>query len=154
MVKNCNKCNTIKDINEFGKDKSRKSGFAYCCKECRRNRQKKRYNNNVEFMRAKQRKYNINNPRALRGYKLKQQFGITLEQYDKMFAFQGGVCAICGCPETASRNGKTLSLAVDHNHVTDKIRGLLCGHCNIALGLLNENPVIIKSLLKYITKND
>jgi hypothetical protein len=62
-------------------------------------------------------------------YHLKATYGITPEQYDEMLSAQGGTCAICAAPPRPSRR-----LAVDHDHQTGKIRGLLCGLCNVSLG--------------------
>lgn len=62
---------------------------------------------------------------------LKYRYGITPEQYDQMCDTQKGLCAICGRPP---RRGKRL--AVDHNHITNQVRGLLCGSCNMRLGVL------------------
>jgi hypothetical protein len=62
---------------------------------------------------------------------------------------QNYVCAVCLKFELSEQHG---TLAVDHNHITGKNRGLLCGNCNKALGLLREDPSIIKSLLKYLDK--
>lgn len=64
---------------------------------------------------------------------LRNRFGITLEQYDEMFENQNGVCAICGEINIDGRR-----LAVDHNHETGKIRGLLCTGCNTRLGILEH----------------
>ena len=58
------------------------------------------------------------------------QFGITIEQYDKMLAAQDGVCAIC-----AGECGSGRRLAVDHDHGTGRVRALLCVRCNRQLGL-------------------
>ena len=66
---------------------------------------------------------------------LKTQFGITPEDYDNMVAAQKGCCAICGRHQTEFRK----LLAVDHDHETGKIRGLLCVSCNIRLGHLESN---------------
>jgi uncharacterized protein GlcG (DUF336 family) len=73
-------------------------------------------------------------------YKLKQNFGLTLAEYDKMLESQGGVCKICG---GVGLSGKRLS--VDHDHETGKVRGLLCSKCNTAIGLLDDDP---KTFLK------
>jgi hypothetical protein len=63
--------------------------------------------------------------------KLRQ--GLTIAQYDELLEAQGGVCAICGRPP------KNRRLAVDHNHKTGKIRGLLCWVCNLkVLGRLER----------------
>lgn len=58
-----------------------------------------------------------------------------VDGYDRLYRFQRGVCAIC-----QRATGKTKRLAVDHNHRTDEIRGLLCSTCNQYLGYLRDNP--------------
>ena len=60
---------------------------------------------------------------ALRKRNLKRDFGITIERYEELFALQNGVCAICGKPETRPNSDGTIRrLAVDHCHVTKKVR--------------------------------
>jgi hypothetical protein len=83
----------------------------------------------------------------------KANYGITMEEYEQMFAEQGGVCAACGLPETViHHHGKKKPLAVDHNHTTDEVRMLLCNDCNSALGYLQDSPDRIWALLKYIER--
>ena len=77
-------------------------------------------------------------------YTLKK-YGITFDDYNKMFEEQNGCCASCGDHQTLF----TKRLVVDHNHETGKVRALLCSNCNTALGLLKENEERILSLLKY-----
>jgi hypothetical protein len=72
---------------------------------------------------------------AIRSWSLRRKFGITVDQYDAMHAAQSGQCAICGRPERMLAK----RLAVDHDHDTGVIRGLLCGPCNVVVGYL-ENP--------------
>lgn len=69
-----------------------------------------------------------------RQYNLKRKYGMTVEQYDKLLAEQGGVCALCGEPETSTFRGTVKMLAVDHDHGTGLVRGLLCYRCNTDLG--------------------
>ena len=57
----------------------------------------------------------------------RRELGVTVEDYDRLLAAQGGGCAICGNPP------KTRRLDVDHDHRTGKVRGLLCHRCNRAL---------------------
>ncbi len=70
-----------------------------------------------------------------------------------MFSRQNGVCAICGQLETAMRKGKLIRLAVDHDHKTGTVRELVCGKCNKALGLLDEDEDRCRSMAAYIQKH-
>ncbi len=82
----------------------------------------------------------------------KKQFGITLDDYDKMLESQKGLCAICGLKETFTMKGRTHSLAVDHDHVTGKIRGLLCRACNQMLGLGKDKITTLEGAIQYLKK--
>jgi hypothetical protein len=92
------------------------------------------------------------NPKIFKDIELKKRFGISVEDYDKMLAAQKGVCAICGNPETTydPRHEKVKELAVDHNHTTGVIRGLLCRGCNQGLGNFKEDSQRIQKALKYL----
>jgi len=94
------------------------------------------------------------NPDKKRNNTLKSLFGITLIQYNDILSKQNGVCAICGKKETAfDKKQKVLrNLSVDHNHTTGKIRGLLCGNCNLLLGKANDNKQILINAIEYLTK--
>lgn len=78
--------------------------------------------------------YRKNNPEKIkhirRKAKLKQFYGLSLEQYDTMFENQQGCCAICGIHQDVLNR----RLDVDHCHTTGKVRGLLCRLCNTSLG--------------------
>jgi Autographiviridae endonuclease VII len=89
-------------------------------------------------------------PRSRKNGELKRAFGITIEQYDEMFKAQKGLCKLCRKPEPGTRNGKRKMLAVDHDHVTGKVRGLLCSKCNTALGLFNESPELLEAAITYL----
>ena len=90
---------------------------------------------NMERQRAYLKKYRQENAEALRERQLIIKFGITAAQYDALLVEQGGTCAMC--PATALTSGKRL--AVDHDHQTGEVRGLICDLCNRALGLLNDD---------------
>jgi hypothetical protein len=83
---------------------------------------------------------------------LRNSFGISLHQYNEMLEAQNGVCAICNQPETHKRNGKLKALAVDHDHKTGVIRGLLCSDCNTGIGKLKDSRKILLSASKYLKK--
>jgi hypothetical protein len=75
------------------------------------------------------------------------KYGITQQEWQAMALAQGYCCAIC------LTHLQKKKLAVDHCHQTGKVRGLLCHHCNTALGHLRDNPLIIESALRYINKH-
>ena len=77
---------------------------------------------------------------------LAHRLGITGARYDAMLAAQGGVCAICGCPPS----GKRRHLAVDHDHVTGNVRGLLCTKCNTVLGHADDKKEILVAAIAYL----
>lgn len=79
----------------------------------------------------------------MREWWLKNNYGISAEIYEKMLKAQHGVCAICGEPERLIRQGKVMPLAVDHDHTTGEVRGLLCAKCNRAIGILTDEGVLV-----------
>lgn len=78
-----------------------------------------------------------------------KDFGLSLEDYDRMLEEQSGVCKICKKPETSVYRDRVRQLAVDHDHATGEIRGLLCMMCNTRLGHFN-NLELIGSLMSYL----
>lgn len=74
-------------------------------------------------------------------------YDLTPEDYDRMLASQGGGCTICGATEPG--RGRT-QFCVDHNHTTGHIRGLLCAHCNLALGYLKDDPNLCLKAANYL----
>lgn len=79
---------------------------------------------------------------------LKFHYGITREQYETMLLAQNGCCAICHSPPPT--NGRYKNLCVDHCHSTGAVRGLLCGKCNQAIGLLGDNPEVASRASTYL----
>lgn len=85
--------------------------------------------------------------RYLKGYHLKAKYGITRTTYETMCAKQNNMCAICDSPPTGAGSG---NLVVDHCHMTGTIRGLLCGECNSAIGLLKDDPEVARRMAAYL----
>lgn len=83
-----------------------------------------------------------------RNYSLIKSYGITTEDYEQMLYDQGGGCAICG---STIGNGRHKNLFVDHDHGTGIVRGLLCGRCNSAIGLLSEDLSLLVKIRKYLS---
>jgi hypothetical protein len=82
-------------------------------------------------------------------YHLRVNFGMTMEDYLRMVDAQGGKCVICQEVPVGGR-GILRKLAVDHCHTTGRVRGLLCGNCNTALGLFRESPDRMLSAISYL----
>ena len=80
----------------------------------------------------------------------RQRAGYTMEQYDTLLASQGGLCAICGIT-LKSGKGKQAANA-DHNHKTGEKRGMLCGRCNLAIGMFEDNPDLLRKSTAYLEK--
>jgi hypothetical protein len=83
---------------------------------------------------------------------LKRRYGISKEEYVKLFNSQNGVCAICGESEKMTGSKGTQRLAVDHSHKNNAIRGLLCRRCNVSLGLFNDNIKLLENVINYLRK--
>jgi hypothetical protein len=66
---------------------------------------------------------------------LLKAYGISVEEFDRRLAAQGGMCAICRNKIAEPR------IAIDHDHQTKEVRGLLCKKCNMALGLLGDDKI-------------
>ncbi len=101
-------------------------------------------------LRAYQKAYRERNKQLLSDKDRQRKFGITRKEYAELFHKQSGVCAICKSSETATRMGKIKALAVDHDHNTGQVRGLLCSDCNTGIGKLKEDPEILHSALRYL----
>lgn len=85
---------------------------------------------------------------AGRDRNLKNFYGISLKIYNEILEQQGGVCAICGTNSDQS----TRRFHLDHNHITGRVRGVLCGYCNTAIGFLREDKDTVAKALKYLKK--
>lgn len=130
----CSKCGVRKERSEYHKDSSRNDGITAYCKEC-----KLKINNN----------WRINNPEEMkqsqRRTKRKLRYGILPHEYDQLLIDQDNKCAICRSPIGYES-------AVDHDHETGKVRGLLCGSCNKGLGFFKDNIGSLKAAAKYLEK--
>lgn len=83
--------------------------------------------------------------RKKRGYMLNYCHGLTNDQYEAGYLLRGGLCDICQ---------QQLPLDVDHDHVTGRLRGLLCRKCNNALGLFSDDTDRLKRAVDYLMKSD
>lgn len=140
--KKCSECKKTFPISHFTLCKSTYNGRHYrnsICRECMARRRRTRYA--TEEGRNK-----------IRDGAMKAAYGINLEEYHRKNAEQKGLCAICCKPERAVRKGKRLMLAVDHSHVTSRVRGLLCNRCNKGLGCFLDARSNLQAAIDYLVK--
>jgi hypothetical protein len=124
----CDDCGEVRHKIEFTFLKKNGAGI---CNECKSTRKKKKQ----EYDKRKYREGNL------------RKYGLTIEQYDEMVELQENMCAICG-----GQQHYGWGLFVDHDHVTEKVRGLLCSYCNSLLGFAKDNPVVLMAAVDYLDK--
>ena len=103
-----------------------------------------RYQAHKEEINSRRRLKSATDP-ARRSARLKERYGISLEQYEAMLKRQGGACAICG-------GQPAKKLHVDHSHATRKVRGLLCRECNLGLGFYKDDQRLTMGATAYLRK--
>ena len=132
-MKVCHKCKNTIPISEFYKDKNQKDGLAHYCKYCHL-----KYKNTIK---GKTSRRNTN---------LKNNYNITINDYDQILESQNYVCKIC---KTNSPGGQG-RFHVDHDHKTGKVRGLLCDLCNHGLGNFKDSISTLSKAIQYLSEND
>lgn len=101
------------------------------CKECTREYKRKKYKENPDYR---------------RDMKIRWRYGITVEDYNRLFKEQNGSCAICGVHQSQLPQ----RLDIDHDHSSKKVRGLLCRRCNRAIGEFKDNVEILSKAIEYL----
>ena len=136
-TKTCSRCHKTKSSDEFTRNYVMGDCLAKECKTCRH-----------EAGKIKGRLRSESNKKSA----LARKYGMTIEQYEGLEKSQNHVCAICGNPETSrdSHTGKTRRLAVDHNHITARVRGLLCQECNHGIGNFKDNRDLLRKAIAYL----
>lgn len=78
---------------------------------------------------------------------LMRTYGISHDDYERMLEKQGGKCALCGGTQ---RFRHQRNMHVDHDHTGGEIRGILCGRCNSALGIIREDTDWLRQAAEYL----
>lgn len=94
------------------------------------------------------RKWRKENSDKVKNNDLQRRHGITLKEYQQLLENQDGVCAIC------KRLCEHFSLAVDHDHSTGTVRGLLCSLCNRGIGLFRDDVSILQEAIEYLSQSN
>lgn len=144
LIRRCYRCEGRFPVNEenFYRKSNGALGFGYICKPCHRR-------DAAVDRTTGYRKYD-----AARTHEsdIKSKYGVSRDLYAEMLVEQDGKCGICGLPrERATKTAKRLS--VDHDHETNKIRGLLCVKCNAGIGLLGDDPDRLDEAAYYVRKH-
>lgn len=139
-VKRCCRCKQVKPVANYDKHTYGKDGYKSECKSCRRI-----YNQNVYNAIKDTLKFKAGSLRL----HLRHRYGISVEYYNELVQKQRGLCAICQQPPPKAKR-----LHVDHCHETNRIRGLLCIHCNRALGSLGDNLEGVMRAVRYLASNN
>lgn len=142
-------------LTNFSKCRGAKDGLQHRCKTCQRVAQQI-YQTTPEYKLKRKLHYHTdeNQKRLSKNLsrtwdlRLKRNYGITSLEYDELLSQQDNSCAIC--QNSAIDNGKRL--AVDHCHVTGKVRGLLCHKCNNAIGLLYDSSKVLFRAFEYLKR--
>ena len=126
-------------------------------KEYRKNNSekvKKYYEQNKDKRSKNVKNWRIKYKNKLKDKSLKKRYNLRLDEYNVLYIQQNGLCAICHKPETKINYISKVPdlLAVDHNHKTGQIRGLLCSRCNRYLGIFEENPEMMNEFNLYLQK--
>lgn len=164
-LRRCSKCLEVKPRSDYSPDKRlRPDGIQATCKVCRKKREAEWRAANPEELKRRARAFYLKhrprkdayarewykrNPTKKRDYALKARHGLAPEQYEAMLAQQGHACAICRKPFNPSR---PKAAHTDHDHATGRVRGILCGGCNIALGHMDK-PGFIDAALAYLARH-
>ena len=135
-------------LTNFYKNVTGKDGLMSQCKNCKCKATYKWNKANKHLHTEYKKRWKMKNPIKDRFAHLKRRYGITGDDYLKMQAKQDNKCAIC------SLEPENIGLAVDHNHVTGKVRGLLCYTCNTGLGAFKDNVNFLKNAISYLEEND
>lgn len=156
-MKVCNRCKLQKPLDRFNNHPNTKDRLTGICKDCinfhlrlryaaddtyRKKRQEKvkRWSlNNPEKQRVKQRR-NYTTERG-RKYNRKFCYGLTESDYAILLKIQKETCAVCE---------RKIRLVVDHDHKTNKVRGLLCYRCNVLVGLFENSDIIKHKISQYL----
>lgn len=134
--KKCCWCKKTKNVKKFSDSVNGVLFKQSYCKQCEREENRHKYFKKTVICERKQ------------SYFLKRNYGISKEQYQEKIIAQNNSCEIC----KTHRSHFTKNFAVDHDHKTGKVRGLLCQNCNIALGALKDSLTLINNSLEYLKK--
>lgn len=153
QTKFCRKCSRVRPRTEFSVDVHKVDGIRTVCSQCTREFQQRQRDARGPRHREYDKEYNRAWRRTPRGRRLskdkslRNNYGMTLEQYEQMLTSQDNSCATC---KTKDPGGPHKIFQVDHDHETGAIRGLLCYRCNHGISCFRESVEIIEAVVDYL----
>lgn len=152
-MKTCKLCHQTKPDEDFHKAKVNKDGSLLRKNHCKTCCNAKRMDKWHSMSKEQKQEYNRKNREKIgsdyfKEYRLKQKYGLTLEEHRGMMRSQNEKCSICKTKLTDE------NCRVDHHHESGKVRDLLCHHCNALIGFSREDVVIMKQAIEYLRKHD
>lgn len=133
----CPKCEAAKPRDDFYGIRKR-SGW---CKDCTKVRTAAYYAANKDKQAAAHRQWVANNRERVAAHKARSAYGLSVEEYEQLKRERK--CAICG---------NTERLRIDHCHVSERVRGVLCDSCNKGLGFFKDDPARLRAAVRYLKR--
>lgn len=104
---------------------------------------------NREHLRSYMHQWHLKNREKRRKQDRLRRLGITAEQFERKLSEQGGVCGLCFLPFS---DKLTEAPRADHDHATGEFRGVLHRHCNLGLGIFNDDIGLFEKAIAYLRK--
>jgi len=143
--KKCQRCEGVQPISNFPKDLSKKDLKSIYCHNCHKKINKARRSKpGYNEKRQAKRKYSDRD----RDWRLRTKYGISLEEFNRVFLSQDSRCALCRSQHSDNKN-----FVVDHCHKTGTFRGILCSYCNRALGMFKDDIQVLKKAIAYLKED-
>ncbi len=146
ILKRCTGCWQDKPLTAFDLDRRSKKGGRFSrCKTCRKLAVYTWRRSYPERARDITRRYQRKHREKVNASNRRCRYGLSVEDYDHLVRSQRGRCLICGNETT---------LAVDHDHQTGYVRGLLCRQCNSGLGNFKDSPSLLIEAARYLVQHE
>jgi len=145
-MKICTSCKKELPLTNFCKDKKGKNGLMAYCRKCNTERSCKWAVENPKKRNARATRWRREHPENVKGFWLRTDYNISMNDYKEMVTKQSNCCAICD--QLMEKPN------VDHCHKSNKTRELLCRNCNLILGFADDNPQILANAIKYLNKHN
>lgn len=104
------------------------------------------YKDRAEYLASQKKLYQIRKEER-KWCDLKNKYGLTKEEYTNLLESQGKSCALCSKLFEGIHDRR---IHIDHCHSSNKVRGILCMPCNVALGMLGDNEEGLTKALNYV----